>query len=411
MQNERKVLFLSHVEPSKTGIGVEQRAWFHLLALSELARVVVVVAMTEQRMKMTNVQEPLDLPFAESCLVRIKEDLRHLRTALPGIRLLRELLHNSHKTIRLDEQALGRVINLTPIRKFDAIFCFRMRTLPIWHQLQRECGFNAERLIVDIDDIESTAQLRSIPKHLKQNGIEKSLTLYLDAWRTRQREHRVLSESDWSLVCSAADRDALLQRRRQAPIHIVPNTAPRNGWVSPRLPDTCFHVLLVGTMNYGPNADGALYFCEKILPLLKAACGKTVKVWIVGHHPPARVTEHHNGTDIFVTGGVDSLLPYYSNSDVAVVPIRHGGGTRIKILEAMALGRPVVSTTIGAEGIECNHGKDILIADSAQDFADCCLQLEKEPQLAARLTERAKLLIDEKYSMRARRACVEKLLT
>jgi glycosyltransferase involved in cell wall biosynthesis len=410
MQRRRDILFLSHVAPAEHGIGVEQRAWHHLLALGEVGRVVVVVAMTEQRIEMTQAREPLDLPAAGSCLVAIEEDLRFLRPTVPGARLVRELVTNSYKHIGLNDAARARVLRTTEVRRFDTVFCFRMRSFPIWEQLQRECGFSSRQIVVDIDDIESKAKRLAIPKEAKLNGIEKSLVLSLDVLRTRGLEHKILSSADWALVCSEEDRRELSRRRLPARLQVVPNSVRERAPLPPRPRDDSFHIVIVGTMNYSPNADAAVYFCSEVWPRLKRRCHKTVKLWIVGHHPPEHVRKYGDVPGISVVGGVASVSPFYELADVAVVPIRHGGGTRIKILEAMAFGRAVVSTAIGAEGIECESGRDILIANSTDEIVQACLRLAQEPGLSLALVENARRLIREKYSDRARRESLTAVL-
>jgi glycosyltransferase involved in cell wall biosynthesis len=99
-----------------------------------------------------------------------------------------------------------------------------------------------------------------------------------------------------------------------------------------------------------------------------------------------------------VAGYVEDLIPWYSQAAVTVVPLRAGGGTRLKILESMALGRPVVSTTIGCEGLEVEHNRHILIADTPERFAGCVTRLLLDPALRDRIAAEARRLVEERYN-------------
>jgi glycosyltransferase involved in cell wall biosynthesis len=115
-----------------------------------------------------------------------------------------------------------------------------------------------------------------------------------------------------------------------------------------------------------------------------------VHVRIVGHSPPPEIQELTREPGIEVTGSVDDVRPYYSSATVFVVPLRLGGGTRLKIIEAMAMGLPVVSTSVGAEGLDLRDGQDILLADGPIPFADATIRLLTDPALRQTLAQNAR---------------------
>ena len=156
-------------------------------------------------------------------------------------------------------------------------------------------------------------------------------------------------------------------------------------------------LLFIGTMTYGPNEDAAIYFCKEILPALKEKFPGMVELLIVGRGPSPAVSALGKDPAVKVTGGVDSVEPYYEKAHVVIAPIRFGGGTRIKILEALAFGRPVVSTTIGAEGLDLKPSRDILIADTPEDFALACIQLAFDDELRQRIAESGRKRFSELY--------------
>jgi len=147
------------------------------------------------------------------------------------------------------------------------------------------------------------------------------------------------------------------------------------------------NVLFLGSMDWEANIDGVDFFCRDVWPTVKAAV-PGAKFWVVGRNPPPRIATRASDS-IVVTGRVDSVLPYLHEAAVFVVPLRIGGGTRLKIYEAMAAGKATVSTTIGAEGLDVHHGEDILLADDAESFAASVVDLLKDNEKRTRIGENA----------------------
>ena len=166
----------------------------------------------------------------------------------------------------------------------------------------------------------------------------------------------------------------------------------------------------MGSLGYGPNQDGIVWFCSEILPRIRKSSSRNVKLTIVGFNPPAEVRALESAGDIVVTGGVESVAPYYRDSDIVIAPIRYGSGTRIKILEAMSHRRPVISTTLGAEGIDVRPGADIMICDTPEAFAASCLELIQDGGRRRSIAQLGRRLIEEKYSDRTIAAAVNKAI-
>jgi glycosyltransferase involved in cell wall biosynthesis len=140
--------------------------------------------------------------------------------------------------------------------------------------------------------------------------------------------------------------------------------------------------MFVGAMDWEPNVDAAKYFCAEIWPLVLARVPEA-KFRIVGRNPDRRV-QALAGSSVEVTGRVASVVEYLREAAVVVVPLRVGGGTRLKIYEAMAVGKAVVSTTVGAEGLDVHHGRDLILADSPDHFAESVISLLNDPELRSR---------------------------
>jgi glycosyltransferase involved in cell wall biosynthesis len=150
-------------------------------------------------------------------------------------------------------------------------------------------------------------------------------------------------------------------------------------------------------MDWLPNVDAILYFARDILPLVRREIPQ-VTITVAGRLPsPHLLALAHADKHIRVTGSVDDIRPYIVRASVYVVPLRIGGGTRLKIFEAMAMGKAIVSTTIGAEGLPVTDGKEILIADRPDSFAHAVVSLLRQPEKRRQLGSSARGLVELKY--------------
>ncbi len=154
-------------------------------------------------------------------------------------------------------------------------------------------------------------------------------------------------------------------------------------------------IVFTGSMDWLPNQDAVLYFVRDILPRIR----RTVPAHFViaGRNPPATIRRLEADGRVRVTGTVDDIRPYLARARVCVVPLRSGGGTRIKIFEAMAMARPVVSTRVGAEGLPVTDGRNIRLADDPEAFADTVTELLQDPDERARLGAAGRRLVSDGY--------------
>jgi polysaccharide biosynthesis protein PslH len=158
-----------------------------------------------------------------------------------------------------------------------------------------------------------------------------------------------------------------------------------------------FELVFTGSMDWMPNEDAILYFAKEILPRITSAI-PAVSVTVVGRNPsPALTALAESDRRIAITGRVDDVRPYIGRAAAYIVPIRVGGGTRLKIYEAMAMERPVVSTTIGAEGLPVSDGEELMIADGPEEFAEAVLRVLGDARLAMRLGCRAGSVVRERF--------------
>jgi len=154
-------------------------------------------------------------------------------------------------------------------------------------------------------------------------------------------------------------------------------------------------IVLTGLMKYRPNVDAAIYFVNEILPKILAVRPNAI-FYAVGGEPPEDVTRLA-GPNVVVTGTVPDVRPYVHKASVIVVPLRMGGGTRLKVLEGLSMRKPMVSTSLGCEGIDVEHGRHLLIADDANLFATAVLDVLDKPPLAESLATAGRELVERKY--------------
>jgi glycosyltransferase involved in cell wall biosynthesis len=216
----------------------------------------------------------------------------------------------------------------------------------------------------------------------EQRALEQAAHFY------RRQENHWLPRTDRIYVCSTRDRDRLRQRGFE-PVSILPNTVSIVD--PPPLPeyDNPFTFLFIGNLNHFPNLDALRHLVGDLLPSIRHTAAWSFKILVVGSgrrsaKPPAfaRVAE------LEWVGKVDDLTAVYRQAHASLVPLRCGGGTRIKILESFAMGRPVISTPAGAQGLEVRDGKDLLIAKNPGAFGLACTNLMRSPSLRSRLAAR-----------------------
>jgi glycosyltransferase involved in cell wall biosynthesis len=175
-------------------------------------------------------------------------------------------------------------------------------------------------------------------------------------------------------------------------------------------PAAATDLVFVGSMDWLPNVDGVVFFVREVLPLIRKRRPQATLA-IVGRTPPPKIVELAAGDpQIQVTGTVPDIRPYLWNSAVSIVPLRIGGGTRLKIYEAMAAQIPVVSTTIGAEGLSVNPPHDIRLGVSPQDFASHCIELLASSELRARQSRAAWEMVDANFSWEHVARCFEEVM-
>jgi polysaccharide biosynthesis protein PslH len=209
------------------------------------------------------------------------------------------------------------------------------------------------------------------------------------------QELAICNNQDALLLTSQRDSDLLHKDIPTVAKYVIPNgvdTAYFRSTEESVLEDS---IVFTGAINYFPNTDGVEYFITEVLPLIRKEIPEA-KFYVVGQFPPESVrrlaSEH-----VIVTGLVPDVRPFVQRAAVYVVPLRMGGGTRLKVLEALAMKRPVVTTSIGCEGIDVTNEDSVLVADDPQAFAEATIRLLKDRRLRQKLAARGCDVVRAKY--------------
>jgi glycosyltransferase involved in cell wall biosynthesis len=209
-------------------------------------------------------------------------------------------------------------------------------------------------------------------------------------------ERAMTAEFDACIAVSADDSEALKSLRSDVTVFTVPNGVDTHVLTILPPAKNSRTLLFVGDCNYLPNRDGVLWFYRHIFGALRDSV-TDIRLVIVGKGSDHWLCHLADNPCVFVTGHVDDVVAFYERAAISIVPLRAGGGTRLKILESMALGRPVVSTSMGAQGLKVTDGQDILIADEPDRFAECVIKLLRDPILCQRLITNARRLVVAEY--------------
>ena len=319
------------------------------------------------------------------------------------------------------------LIKLVPFRKniacFNAMFhSLSTKPLQLWywysHEMQKTVDELVDRGNFDIIQAQFfrmaqyVTKFTQCPKVLdlgdamslnlhRRTKLDKSVTwplVKLEELRVRKYEMEILRHFDIGTMVSAFDRDYLLELDNDLNLDIVPMGVDLE-YFQPGDVQSQPQLLFTGTMNYFPNYDAAWYFYHEIFPYIKQKHPDVV-FYVVGNDPTAKLKKLESNRDIVVTGHVPETRSYFAQSAVFVSPLRGGSGIQVKNLEAMAMGLPVVTTSVGAAGIEAQAENNLIIADEPKEFASRVVQLLDEPELCRKIGQNGRRLVEEKYNWR-----------
>jgi polysaccharide biosynthesis protein PslH len=392
----KRLLMLTPVMPSDRGNGLAMRAGFFLDAYSRRFETDLVVAPVAgcaapstfvhsrvRRLTMLDLEHP-DSHYAllaslRDPLARLVAFRRYGRPSLtsfagPGRRELDGLAH----------EAPYSIVHVSRLYIVEL-------ALP-WIDKEGD----RPRLVLDCDENDAAAYRRMV-------GVARSAQNSIAAgWAQAEAEAFTKFASLWlpkfDRVFTASQKEARSLSTFGVAALTIPNVVAQPRIRQLRQRRNNYSVLFVGTLSYAPNADAIMWFVLRVWRRFAHALNYRVRLVIVGANPPSAVVRLGALPGIEVTGAVPDVGVYYRDADLVVAPLRAGGGTRIKIIEAAAHGVPVVATGFAAEGTAFQHGVDILIANDEINFLRSCLLLTRDRALSVRLAAQARAKAKREYS-------------
>lgn len=266
--------------------------------------------------------------------------------------------------------------------------------------------------LVHVDSLDLSGYLpavRSLPIVCTHHNVESALLLRRAKTETsllrrgylrlqgrlmRKEEERWCSRVSLNAAVSDNDAQALQSIAPRSKVFVVPNGVDTSFFTPGSTSEREDTLVFVGGYSWYPNRDAMQYFADEVLPLVKRDHPRITVRW-VGRAPTAADAFRRKGVEL--TGYVDDIRPYVQEATCYIAPLRVGGGTRLKILDAWAMGKAVVTTSIACEGLAAEHEQNVLIADTPQQFATAIHRLIADPQLRSRLGERARRTAETEY--------------
>jgi glycosyltransferase involved in cell wall biosynthesis len=304
-----------------------------------------------------------------------------------GVRLLSPQPYNITKYCRPDVRR--RLHALLQQETYDVILCDFMAAAGVipWDHPTPKVLFT--------HNVEATIWRRHY--EVATNLIWKAISW--QEWRKMEAaERRYLRLADHVLTVSETDRDAFLPFVNPEKLTVIPTGVDVDYFQPMPVDEIADSLVFTGSMDWLPNEDAIFYFVGSVLPLIQQQC-PNVSLEVVGRSPSRRLQAlAETEKSLRLTGWVEDIRPFVARGSVCIVPLRVGGGTRLKIFEAMAMSKAVASTSVGAEGLPVRTGENILLADTPRDFAEAVVNLLRDPKRRKQLGTAARTLVQEKYS-------------
>jgi polysaccharide biosynthesis protein PslH len=234
-------------------------------------------------------------------------------------------------------------------------------------------------------------------------ALQPTLRHKLEHWAARAYERAIFVGFDRVLLLGQADSDQLRALNKALPLRVIPTGIDADKFPPPASsqPSTALNLLFVGNYQYAPNADAAFWLAQSIFPLVRAAFARATLILVGFAPPPALQALATPDSGIVVTGRVDDVRPYYAACTLFICPLRVGAGMKNKLLEAMAMAKPIVATPLAAEGVLLPPGQQIGLASTAEGLAEAAIKLLGAPDLAGQLGAANRAQIEAHFTWEA----------
>jgi glycosyltransferase involved in cell wall biosynthesis len=372
-RDEMRILFLTPQLPYPPEKGTALRNWGLISGLSTQHDTAVLSFLDPGQ------SDKIADPLRESCCVELVE---------PPARTLWDRLRDMLTTtqpdmaLRLASDAYGsRLASWLARGSFDVVQVEGIELAPYLDVVNQvwPSSDQAGRPIVVFDDhnCEYVLQERVFLTDLQTPARWPAAAYSFVQWRRLRRyEAQVCLSADHVLAVSEADARALGRLVPGLDVTVIPNGIDSRVYRTETIVSQAagHSIVFTGTMDFRPNVDAVLWFTKEVWPLIKAEV-PDARFSVVGQRPHRRLDPLKRDRSVMLTGWVEDVRPYIADAAVYVAPLRMGGGTRLKLLEAMAMGKPVVATSLGAEGYPVNNERELILADTPNAFAQAVVGL------------------------------------
>jgi glycosyltransferase involved in cell wall biosynthesis len=383
-----RILFVTQILPLPLDAGPKVRAYYVLRYLAEAGHDVHLVSFVRPGDTSEHIEVLRRLcgsmeavPIVRSRLRDARDGVRSLVTRMPFL-VLRDDLPAMRDTLR----------RLTGARSFDAIHADQLWMAPYGMQSDLPIGLSV------LDQHNAVFQVpRRMAEHHRNPAVRA--LLHGESARLEAYEREACRRFDRVAWVTDEDRRAVLRDedrgRRDSVIPIAVDPAARPRMIRSRP----FRVTFLGGLHWPPNREGAAWFLERIWPRVAQALPAAVFT-VLGRDGAKALPRAHQQRRVEVTGYVNDPRPYLADTAVFVVPLKSGAGMRVKILDAWCWGVPVVSTTVGAEGLRAVHDDNLMLADTEEAFADAVIKLARDRRVAGRLADSGRATVERCYDWR-----------
>lgn len=389
----RKILWLSHNVPFPPKTGVLQRNYNLLREVSRLGEIHLLAVFQQAILP---IRQDLDLARKELMKLCASVDIIHL--PIDNSRAV--FAWTAMKSVFTRDPFAANWIKSREMRK-------RIRRLA--EEIRFDVAhFDTISLAVykdDVGDVPSILNHHNIESELmrRRSGIETNLAkknyYRMEARKLLSYENAQCPRFNVNFAVSPEDRDLLHRAMPDLKVEIVPNGVDTDYFKQTPGREVKNRLIFAGGMNWYPNRDAVTYFAREIWPRLRSADGMQFSVSLVGSSPPPEIVElARHDSRVLIPGFVDDIRPLFDEAEIFICPMRDGGGTRLKILDAMAMGKPMVSTRLGCEGIAVEEGRHALLADDPTTFANEIVRLAGDKGLRQSMAEEARRFVESKFS-------------
>jgi len=397
-----KILFLTQIVPFPPDAGPKVKTYHVIRALAGQGHSVTLVSFVRP-------EEVRHIPaLQEICEAVYTVPIHRSRIADVGYMIRSYLTGRPFLIERDDLRPMQETVNRL-VREDDFQFIHADQLTMVQFAIRGASAFPDKKPKVIFD---AHNAVWTIVERMKENAhFFLKPVLAVEAKRIKQYEGGLLKTVDHVLAVTEIDRNLLedamhfsisSRNDRVSSISVIPIAVDTQKLRTVNRRVGSRNIVTLGTLHYPPNADGIRWFFIEVFPLVQKRVPDAT-LTIIGKNPPQdfiELAERNPGT-INVTGYVDDLVPYLEESALMVVPVRAGGGMRVRILEAFAYAMPVVTTTVGLEGIHGTPDHDVLVADTPADFANRTIELLQNPSLQEKLSTNGRVLATSKYDWQA----------